>query len=103
MRDYKIPAWWHLLSIKPDPRVLFGVDWPECQDLGCTNMHWHLVRQHLIHSKYRFRPWYPAYARGITWQQYCRQRESMAGNPDRNAGVVYPASIQNPDQPKKRV
>jgi hypothetical protein len=54
-------------------RVLFEVeDWPD--DIQA---HWRLQRQHanLIHGRYRFRPWYPAFRRGISWYQYCCERE----------------------------
>jgi hypothetical protein len=77
MRPGKIPAWWWGLTIKPDPRVLFEVeDWPDDEPRGAM---WHLQRQELIHGRYKWRPWYPAFARGISWYELCRQRESMAG------------------------
>jgi hypothetical protein len=78
MAPGKIPAWWHNLKIKPDPTILFeAAGWPDDVDP------WpHLRNQELIHGRYRNRSWYPAFRRGISWYQYCRERESMAGTQD---------------------
>jgi hypothetical protein len=40
---------------------------------------WHLRIQELIHGRYKRRPWYPAFNRGISWYQYCRERENRSG------------------------
>ena len=71
MRPGKIPGWWWGLSIKPNPRVLFEADWPDEVDTA-----WHMSRQSLIHGRYKFRKWYPAFARGISWYQLCRERDA---------------------------
>jgi hypothetical protein len=73
MRPGKIPAWWWNLYIKPDPRILFETDWPDDEPRGPA---WHLQRQELILGRYRLRSWYPAFARGISWYQLCRERET---------------------------
>ena len=75
-RPGQIPGWWWSLFYKPDPIRLFGApDWPaEVDSL------WHLQRQHMIDAKYSTRPWYPAYSRGITWYELCRERESLAAS-----------------------
>ncbi len=80
MREGRIPAWWWLARYKPDPRVMFGADWPEDERV---DPQWHMARQSLIHGRYRNSPWYPAFARGISWYQLCRERESMTA-PDRD-------------------
>ncbi|HEV3114046.1 MAG TPA: hypothetical protein VGY99_26470, partial [Candidatus Binataceae bacterium] len=73
IRPGKIPGWWWSLRIKPDPRILFEAeDWPP----DMRDVSWHLRNQELIHGRYRFRPWYPAFRRGISWYQLCRERES---------------------------
>lgn len=75
-RPGSIPGWWWNLAIKPDPRVLFECeDWPVGRAL---DPQWHLSNQELIHGRYRYRPWYPAFARGISWYQLCRERESQS-------------------------
>ena len=74
MEPGKIPGWWYNLVIKPDPTILFGApEWP----LEC-NVTFHMARQDLIHQRYKFRSWYPAFARGITWYELCRERENAA-------------------------
>jgi hypothetical protein len=61
------------LRIKPDPRILFEAeDWPP----DMRDVSWHLRNQELIHGRYRNRTWYPAFRRGISWYQYCREREN---------------------------
>jgi hypothetical protein len=74
MKPGQIPGWWYGLNIKPDPRVLFEADWPD--DIESWK---HMAKQELIHGRYKRRPWYPAFARGISWYQLCRERESQAG------------------------
>jgi len=74
MRPGKIPGWWWNLKIKPDPRTLFEVEcWPE--DVY-PSIAWHLQHQELIYGRYKYRPWFKAFARGISWSQLCRERES---------------------------
>jgi hypothetical protein len=76
MQPGQIPGWWWGLAIKPDPRVLFEVeDWPD----GVYAVAWHQANQELIHGRYKWRPWYPAFRRGISWYQYCRERENRSG------------------------
>lgn len=76
MSPGQIPGWWWNLRIKPDPRILFECEhWPY-DDMDAGTMAWHLQRQELIHGRYKYRPWYPAFARGISWYQLCRERES---------------------------
>ncbi len=78
-RPGSIPGWWHILKIKPDPKILFGAEsWPDDVD-----WQFHVERQSLIHGRYRNSPWYPAFARGITWYELCRERENMTA-PDRD-------------------
>jgi hypothetical protein len=74
MKPGQIPGWWWCLKYKPDPTVLFDADWPDEID-----PYPHLRNQELIHGRYRNRSWYPAFRRGISWYQLCRERESMQG------------------------
>ena len=85
MRPGCIPAWWYNLAVKPDPRVMFEADaWPDTDRRGCPiAIAWHIANQSRIHGLYKWRPWYPAFAREISWYQLCRERESMTA-PDRD-------------------
>jgi len=74
MRPGKIPGWWWCLAVKPDPRVLF-----ECEEWPVEiNVGWHLANQHRIYGRYKWRVWYPAFVRGISWYQLWRERESRS-------------------------
>jgi hypothetical protein len=70
MRPGCIPAWWYNLRYKPNPRRLFDAEWPD-------DVRWEEERPNMIRAKYRYRPWYPAWERGITWYELCRERENM--------------------------
>jgi hypothetical protein len=85
MRPGNIPGWWYGLAIKPDPRPLFEVaDWPE--EFLWQGKAWHMQRQSLVYGRYKYRPWFNAFARGISWYQLWRERENMT-NPDPSAGL----------------
>jgi hypothetical protein len=80
MRPGKIPAWWWNLAVKPDPRILFESEEGPTEDRRGQPIpvRWHMQNQERIHGLYRDRLWYPAFRRGISWYQYCRERENRS-------------------------
>jgi hypothetical protein len=50
----------------------------------------------MIEQRYARSPWFPAWKRGFTWYELCRERENMTA-PNR---AVYLACIPEQDQSK---